>query len=383
MTAGARKPKLLYLVTEDWYFWSHRLPIARAARDAGFEVAVATRVRGHGPRIRNEGFRLLPIGLRRSSQNPLREAAAIIEIIRLYRRERPDLVHHVALKPTLYGAFAAALAGIPAVINALTGMGFVFISTSRKARFLRPLVQTCLGLLLNRPGSRLILQNPDDRRMLVDAGVIAPHRVVPIQGSGVDTATFAPAPEAAGTPIAALVSRMLWDKGVGETVQAARLLKERGAGVRVALVGDPDPDNPASIPLDQLREWQAEGAVVWRGHTEDVAAVLRDTHIAVLPSYREGLPKSLLEAAAAGRPIIASDVPGCREITRHGENGLLVPVKDARALADAIERLANDAELRQRMGRRGRELVEEAFSEAAVVERTLALYREMRARLKA
>lgn len=377
MTGGGPRPKLLYLVTEDWYFWSHRLPIARAARAAGFDVAVATRVTDHGPRIRGEGFRLLPIGLRRGSRNPAREAAALAEIVRLYRRERPDLVHHVALKPTLYGALAAALTGVPAAVNALTGMGFVFTSTRLRARLLRPAVEAGFRLLLNRPGSRLVLQNPDDARMLTEAGVIAPERVVVIRGSGVDTAAFAPAPEPDGTPVAALISRMLWDKGVGETVEAARLLKERGVGVRVLLVGDPDPDNPASIPRARLEAWRAEGLVEWRGHVDDVAALLRRVHIAVLPSYREGLPKSLLEAAASGRPIVASDVPGCREITRQGENGLLVPVRDARALADAIARLAGDPALRWRMGRRGRALVEEAFSEAAVADRTLALYREM------
>lgn len=369
--------KLLYLVTEDWYFCSHRLPIARAAREAGAEIAVATRVGDQGERIEAEGFRLIPIFLRRRSRNPLREARAILEIVRIYRRERPDLVHHVALKPTLYGALAATLTGVPAVINALTGLGFVFISPGWSARILRPLVRGFLRLVLNRPASRLILQNPDDKGLLEGAGVIAPERVVLIPGSGVDTARFAPAPEPPGTPVAVLVSRMLWDKGVGETVAAARMLRDRGVPLRVVLVGDPDPENPASVPLEQLRRWQAEGAVEWRGHVDDVAAVLREAHIAVLPSYREGLPKSLLEAAAAGRPIVASDVPGCREIARHGENGLLVPVRDARALAAALERLAGDGELRRRLGRRGREMVEEGYSEAAVVARTLALYRAM------
>jgi len=377
VTGAVAGAKILYLVSEDWYFCSHRLPIARAARDAGFTVVVATRVGGYGARIRSEGFRLIPISLRRSSRNPFREAAAILEIVWLYLRERPDLVHHVALKPTLYGAFAAAVTRVPRVVNALAGMGYVFVSRDWKARVLRPPIRTLLRLLLNRPGSRLILQNPDDAWMLEDSGVIAPHRIALIRGSGVDTVRFAPAPEPPGTPVAVLVSRMLWDKGVGETVEAARLLKARGVPVRIVLAGDPDPENPAAIPLSRLREWQAEGVVDWRGHVEDVPALLRDSHIAVLPSYREGLPKSLLEAAAAGRPIVATDVAGCREIVRQGENGVLVPVRDAAALADAIEHLAGDAELRRRMGAHGRRLVEGSFSEKAVVQRTLALYRDL------
>lgn len=377
MTASNAKPKLLYLVTEDWYFLSHRLALARAARDAGFEVVVATRVSEHGEQIAAEGFRLVPIKLRRRSHAPLGEAAALLEIIRLYRRERPDLVHHVALKPTLYGALAAAVTGTPAVVNALTGMGYVFISRDWKARAVRPVIRTCFRLLLDRPGSRLILQNPDDKRMLVKAGVIAPGRVAVIRGSGVDTSHFAPAPEPAGPPVALLVSRMLWDKGIGEAVEAARILRERGVPLRLVLAGAPDPENPASIPEAQLRRWNAEGVIEWKGHVDDVAAALRESHIAVLPSYREGLPKTLLEAAAAARPIVASDVPGCREIARHGENGLLVPARQVGPLADAIERLAGDAELRQRMGRRGREMVEECFSEAAVAGQTLALYRDM------
>jgi glycosyltransferase involved in cell wall biosynthesis len=338
MSTAGTKPKLLYLVTEDWYFCSHWMTLAGAARDAGFDVVVATRVGHDGDRIAEEGFHLVPIKLRRRSHAPWREAAAIWEIIRLYRRERPDLVHHVALKPTLYGALGAAVTGVPAVVNALAGMGYVFVSRDWRARALRPMIRICLRLLLDRRGSRLILQNPDDKRFLTDAGVIAPERVALIRGSGVNVDHFAPMPEPEGPPVAVVVSRMLWDKGVGEAVQAARLLRERGSPVRMVLAGDPDPENPASI---------------------------------------SGLPKSLLEAAASARPIVASDVPGCREIARHGENALLVPVRESAALADAIERLARDPKLRHRMGRRGREIVLECFSEVKVVGQTIALYRDI------
>ncbi len=264
MTVARDKPVLLYLVTEDWYFWSHRLPIARAARAAGWDVMVATRVAKHGERIRREGFRLVPIGLRRHSLAPWREAAAIAELLRLYRRERPDLVHHVAMKPVLYGSLAAALAGVPAVVNALAGMGYVFASSGVKARLLRPLIRTAFRWLLDRPNSRLILQNPDDIAAMTK-GTVTAERVALIRGSGVDTQIFRPRDEPEGTPVAVMVSRMLWDKGVGELVEAARLLRRREVPLRVVLVGPPDPDNPASIPERQLRDWDASGDVAWWG----------------------------------------------------------------------------------------------------------------------
>ncbi|MCH8999348.1 MAG: glycosyltransferase family 4 protein [Proteobacteria bacterium] len=381
MTAARDKPVLLYLVTEDWYFWSHRLPIARAARAAGWEVLVATRVAEHGERIRREGFRLVPIGLRRRSLAPWREVAAIAELARLYRRERPDLVHHVAMKPVLYGSLAAALAGVPAVVNALAGMGYVFTSSGVKARLLRPLIRTAFRWLLDRPNSRLILQNPDDIAAMTGAtvakGTVAAERVALIRGSGVDIQIFRPREEPGGTPVAVMVSRMLWDKGVGELVEAARLLRRREVPLRVVLVGPPDPDNPASIPERQLRDWDASGDIAWWGERSDIAEIWAQGQIAVLPSHREGLPKSLLEAAACGRPMVAADVSGCREIVKDGVTGLLVPPGDAGGLADALERLARDPDLRRRLGAAARDLVEREFSEEAVVAQTLALYRSL------
>jgi glycosyltransferase involved in cell wall biosynthesis len=374
--AVQRKPVLLYLITEDWYFCSHRLPIAQAARDAGWEVLVATRVEAHGERIRREGLRLIPIRMRRRTLAPWREAAAIAELVRIYRRERPDLVHHVAMKPVLYGSLAAAISRVPAVVNALAGMGYVFTSSGLKARLLRPLIRAAFRWLLDRPGSRLILQNPDDVAAMTKATVAA-ERVALIRGSGVDTQTLRPQEEPEGTPVAVMVSRMLRDKGVGELTEAARLLRARAVPLRVVLVGPPDPDNPASIAERQLREWDAAGDVAWWGERSDVAEIWANSHMAVLPSHREGLPKSLLEAAACGRPMVATDVSGCREIVRDGVTGLLVPARDAERLAEALERLARDRDLRRRMGAAARDLVERELSEDVVVAQTLALYRSL------
>lgn len=372
------RPKILYLAGEDWSFLSHRLPVARAARDAGYDVMVATRVRGHGREIEAEGFRLFPVSLVRGGRNPFRDLYTVAELTRLYRREKPDIVHHVALKPVLYGSLAAWLAGVPAVVNALTGLGYVFLSDELRARILRALIAPVMRFALGRPNSRLILQNGDDAQLLVAEGLARADRITIIRGSGVDVEAFQPGPETPGEIIAVLASRMLWDKGIGELVDASRLLKQRGVRLRILLLGDPDPDNPASIPESTLRQWDSEGVVTWRARTPGMPLILRNCHIAVLPSYREGLPKSLLEAAAAGLPIVASDAPGCRDIARDGDNAILVPVKNAEKLADAIERLVRDPELRRKMGWRGRKIAETEFADTIVARQTLDLYREMR-----
>lgn len=367
--------KILYLVSEDWYFCSHRLPVARAARDAGAEVVVATRIRDHAAPIEAEGFRLVPIELARSGRNPLHDAGTLAALIRLYRRERPDIVHHVALKPSLYGSIAAWLTRVPGSINAFAGMGFMFISTGLFARALRPVIRTVFRFLLNRPASRVIVQNPDDRALFEYTVGVAPHRIAVIRGSGVDITRYQPGPEPAGVPVAVCVSRMLWDKGIGELVDAARLLKTRGTALRIRLVG-PGDDNPAAIPGAVLADWAAEGIVEVVGASNDIPAEYANAHIAVLPSYREGLPKSLLEAAAAGLPMIATDVPGCREVCRDGETGILVPVRTVEPLADALTRLAEDAALRKAYGENARQLAETAFAEEIVVTKTLDLYED-------
>jgi len=372
-----RRTKLLFLVTEDWYFCSHRLPPARAAQAAGYDVIVATRVERQGAEIKAEGFKLVPLNLRRRSRNPFRELAAIAEIVQVYRRERPDIVHHVALKPVLYGSLAALIVRGPAVVNALAGMGFLFTSRSRLATVLRAVVSRIFRVLLNARGNVLILQNPDDMAVLVSDGLVEPSRVRLIRGSGVDIKRFSPLPEAAGALVVMLAARMLWDKGVGEFVAAASALRARGVTARFVLVGDGDADNPASIPDAQLKAWHESGVVEFWGRCDDMPAAFAQAHIVCLPSYREGLPKVLLEAAACSRPIVATDAPGCREIVRHGENGLLVPLRDAISLADAIELLLGDASLRLKMGRRGRQLVESEFSDVQVALQTLAVYREM------
>lgn len=375
-TASLAGKKVLIVVTEDWAFLLHRLPIGLALRNAGADVVIAARVRKDADRIRAAGLRVAPIRLERSGRNPFYDLRTLWDLIKLCRHERPDLVHHVALKPVLYGSTAAWITGIPAVVNALGGMGFLFIASSPTARALRSVIQLLFRVLMNRRNSRMILQNSDDMTLLSDAAKIRRDRLVLIRGSGVDVDDFKPGTPAEGPPIAVCASRMLHDKGIVELVEAARLLKDRGVAIRIRLVGPTD-DNPASISEEVLTRWAAEGAVEVVGPSDDVAGEYARASIAVLPSYREGLPKALLEAAASGLPMVSTDVPGCREICRHDETGLLVPVRTVEPLADALQRLATDAELRSRFGANARRIVKQDFAEPIIVEQTLDLYRRL------
>jgi glycosyltransferase involved in cell wall biosynthesis len=377
MSGTGANPKLLYLVSEDWYFVSHRLPLARAAKEAGYDVVVATRTAAHGEQIRDAGLRLAPITFERSGLGPLGEARTLRELVRLYRREQPDLVHHVALKPVIYGSLAARAAGVRGVVNALMGLGYVFSSGDVKAQFMRPFVRAALGFALKGPDSRVIVQNRDDFKRLVAQGLAAANSVRLIRGSGVDPSRFETARTDTEKPVVVLPARMLRDKGVLEFAEAARTLKSRGVRARFVLCGEPDPLNPASLTGPEIDTLVRQGAVEYWGWRKDMETVWKSAHIACLPSYREGLPKALLEAAASGLAIVTTDVPGCREIVRQGENGWLVPPRDANALADALGEAIGDPERRARFGSRGRRMVEEEFSLARVISETLDLYREV------
>ena len=370
--------KLLLLITEDRFLWSHRLPIARAALKAGYEVIIATRLTGNAQKIRDEGFRLIPLRLDRESYAPLNELRAIRELRQIYECENPDIVHHVALKPVLYGSVAALGRKNLKVVNALTGLGYLATASSLKARFLRLPIWNSLRFLLSGPNQQVLLQNQEDKELLISRLNVSPEKITIIKGSGVDMNLFRPTPEPAGIPIILLASRMLWIKGIVEFVQAAKLIRNKGIQVRFVLAGDTDLRSPSAIPREQLLEWQASGAVEWWGHQPDMSQTLGQTHIVCLPSHGgEGVPKVLIEAAASGRAIVTTDVPGCRDIVRQGVNGTLVPSKDATSLAKALEELLENPSLRQRMGSRGREIAASEFSEEVVVRETMALYREL------
>jgi glycosyltransferase involved in cell wall biosynthesis len=368
--------KILLFANTDWYLFNFRLALAQALQREGDEVVLVSPDGPYAPRLQALGFRWLSFPLSRQGLNPFAEFGTIVRLARLYRREKPDLVHHFTVKCVLYGSAVARLLRIKTV-NSVTGMGFVFMEGKGPRRILANLVMALYRLVLK--GTFVIFQNPDDRAYFLQHGLVDPKRIALIRGSGVDTARFHPQEEPRGTPLVILPARLLWDKGVEDFVTAARMLRAEQAPLRFALVGDSDPENPASIPLSQLNDWQREGMIEWWGWRGDMEQVYTRASIVCLPSYREGVPKTLLEAAACGRPIVASDVPGCREVVRDGENGYLVPAHDPRAVADAIRKLIADPSRRIQMGKRGREIAVQEFSAAQVTSETLAVYRPLAA----
>lgn len=374
----SRRPTLCFLVTEDWYFVSHRLALAEAAIARGWRVVVATRVGAHAGAITRAGCELRPLRWHRSRNNPWSHAGALLEITRFLRDDPPDLLHLVALKPVVFGAFAARLARRPARVNALAGLGYAFSSDATRARVLRTILRPLLRFALGGPDQVTIVQNRADRDVIIGNRLVAPAQVRLIRGAGVDPAEYA-ARAPVEPPIVVMISRMLWDKGVGRFVEAARALRAAGVTARFVLVGAPDPDNPGSVPLAQLEAWRAHGPVEWWGHRADIPAVLAEASVFCLPTeYGEGIPRSLLEASAAGLAIVATDQAGCREVVEDGVSGLLVPPGDPAALRAALERVAGDAPLRARLGERARARIAEGFTLAQVIGETLDVYESLR-----
>jgi glycosyltransferase involved in cell wall biosynthesis len=367
------------LVNHAGFFLPHRLPLALAARDTGYEVHIATPRSKHVPLIEREGLAWHPVRLTRSGTNPLAELRAVADIVSLYRRVRPDIVHQVTTKPVLYGTTAARLAGVPAVVNAMAGLGHLSLAEDLFHRMVRRIVRLGFRVVLRHPRMKVIFQNEDDRGSFVCAGILDRSQTVIVPGSGVDPEAFRPREGARhDPPVVMLPSRMLYTKGVEEFVSAARSLKAKDVDARFVLVGESDPDNPASIGDAVLESWKSEGVVELWGRRSEMPAVYAEADIIVLPSYREGMPKVLIEAAACGLPAVTTDVPGCRDVVEHELTGLLVPVRDGGvAIAAAVERLLADPELCATMGRRGRERVLATFALTRIIEQTLGIYREL------
>ena len=371
--------RLLYLVNIPRFFLTHRLALALAARDAGYEVHVAT-AQDDGEnvaRIRASGLRHHGLPLQQHGTSPVEEWRALRSVVALYRELRPELTHHITVKMLLYGGLAARLTGVPALVNTVSGLGYVFSSEDRRARRLRGPVSMGYRLLLRHPNSCTIFQNPDDREHFVQRGLVSAGQARVIRGSGVDVTRFTPQPEPGGTPRVLFVGRLLWQKGLAEFVDAARQLRAAGVAARFSIAGHGEAGNPDSVPAATLAAWQAEGLIDYLGQREDMPQVYAGAQVVCLPSWREGVPRALIEAAACGRALVASDVPGCREIVQHEVNGLLVPSRDASALAAALRRLLDDAALRGRMGAAGRDLAQREFSLERVNAATLALYSEL------
>lgn len=371
--ASPPKPRLLYVVTEDWAFLSHRLPMARAAREAGFEVHVATRITNGASAIEAERFILHPIPFARGSLSPVANLSTVAALRHVHREVKPVLTHHVALQACVLGMLASL--GRPyACVNAFIGLGYSFTSETGKARVVRALIGLLLRFLINRNHCIALVQNPDDLAALLSLG-IAKSRIALIAGSGVDTHRFTPVPEPGGAPTFGFVGRLLDDKGVRTLVAAHRLLRTRIPDAQLLIAGTPDPANPASVTEAEATSWSTQPGTAWLGQVNDIAGFWARTHVAVLPSRREGLPLSLLEAAACGRAMIASDVPGCREVVIQEQTGLLFPVDDVPALADAMARLAADPRLRARCATAARSRVVERFAAEIIGRQVVELYR--------
>jgi glycosyltransferase involved in cell wall biosynthesis len=370
--------KILYVLNGVPFFLSHRLPLALAAQKEGFDIHVAAPAHESSARIGGYGFHFHPITMSRKGIHPLQELSTLRELTKLYRSVRPTLVHHLTIKPILYGGIAARRARVPAVVSAVTGMGYVFSATGMKAALLRGVVTRAYRKVLCHPRSKVIFQNPDDQRAFIDGRMIDASAAVLIKGSGVDTAEYSPQPEPNGRPLVIFAGRMIWDKGVGEFVQAAQKLRSAGVNARFALIGESDPGYPGTVPNEQLTKWRDENVCEWWGQRKDMPHVFAESNIVCFPSYyREGVPKVLIEAASCGRAIVSTDMPGCREIARHEYNALLVPPRNVDLLADALSRLLNDRGLREQLGRRGREMVMNEFSVEMIIAQTMAVYREL------
>lgn len=376
--ARPEKPRLVVLVNPDWFFLSHFVERALAAKRAGYDVFVLCSDTGNGKIIEELGIRFIPIGMSRHGLAPWRQLRTLWCVRREYKRLRPSLVWQIGLKPIVLGSLAAISAGVAKVVNAPVGMGFVFAGASLKARTLRPVVLWALKHLLNPPGSRVVFENGDDLREMVRIGAVRSNAAVLIRGAGVDIERYTPEPEPEGVPVVLFAARLIWEKGVGVFVDAARILRAQGIEARFLVAGGVDHESSSAVPESQLRDWEAEGTITWLGARRDMARVIADCNLFCLPThYREGLPKVLLEAMACGRACIATDAPGCREAITDGDNGLLVPVRDAQALAQALRHLLERPELRRRMGERGRERVEGQFSQERVIAETLDVYESL------
>ena len=370
--------RLLFVVNVDWFFLSHRLPVALAAMRAGYEVHVATGITDRLTELQSYGLAVHPLRMRRGRAGIAAEWGAFFELVQLFRAVKPDLVHLVTIKPVLYGGIAARLAGTRAVVAAISGLGFVFVDNGVRAQLRRLVVGWLYRLALGKAALKVIFQNENDRDCLVQLARLLSSKHEIIRGSGVNMSQYVPTPLPTGVPVIVMACRLIADKGVWEFIEAARLLRQRSVACRLCLVGSIDTDNPASLSNADLARIRAEGIVELWGQRSDMAHVMAQAHIVALPSYYgEGLPKVLIEAAACGRAVVTTDMPGCRDAVLPGQSGMLVPARDSVALANAFQLLIGDPLLCAKMGRAGRTFAQREFDLAGVVARHLGIYKEL------
>jgi len=374
--------KIVLFANTDWYLYNFRLSTALQLKSQGIDVVMVSPRGDFHDRFQTHGIGWRELPMDRASLNPIREAGTLKKLVALLRTEQPDLLHSFTLKCAVYGAMAARIAKVPAVVNAVTGLGYVFSSDRPKARMLRPIVSLLMRSTLGQGHSRIILQNSDDASAFESLKLAPAENIRLIRSSGVNTSRFSPVLRECGEgkPLRVLLAaRLVWEKGIQEFVDASRLLKQQGRAMEFLLAGMPDPGNPRSVSRQQATAWQDAGLVTWLGHVDDMAGLLGTVDVMALPSYyREGVPKSLIEAAASGVALVTTNLPGCREVvTADGEDGLYVEPRHAQSLATALARLDDDRELLMRLGLRARQKALADFDEQVVVQRTCDVYTEL------
>ena len=373
-----RSLRVCLVITEDWYFWSHRRSLARYLTAHGHDVHLVTRLSKLKADIEAAGVTPHSVGLQRTAKNPFSEAVVTRRMAGLFHELKPDVVHLVGMKPILYGSIASRMAKVPATVCAIAGLGWLFTPGGILKTSARQLVSRYFRhALSNNPRVQYLVQNSHHRDVLLQNKMAGSDQVTIVSGAGVDPNRFRVQPEPDSLPTVMTHARMLWDKGIGDLVDAARIIKQQNVDCRIRLVGDPDPANPASIPMEQLNAWNAEEIVTWQGRSSEIPQLLADSHIACLPSYHEGFPLSLVEAMSCGRPVVTNDIPGCRDAVTHERSGLLVPKGDAPELAKAIVRLVQDPALRRRYGAHGRRDVMKRMCSEIVNQQTLDCYAQL------
>ena len=373
--------KILLFANTDWYLFNFRLSLAEKLKREGWDVVLISPPGEYGHKLIESGFNWIPFDFSNRSTNPFGEFAVILRLIRLYRRERPDLAHHFTIKCVLYGGIAARFSRGISVVNAVTGLGHIFTDSGLKARLLRPVVGLLYRKALNRNNARVIFQNEDDRLHFINTKLVDKSLTHLIRGSGVNCDVFSPnqVESVSDNKVVSVLfaSRLLREKGIYELLGAAKILKASGLNVEFLIAGDLYPGNPSSLTESELDDIKKLDMVTCLGHVHDMQALLAKTDIVVLPSYREGTPRILIEAAAMEKPIVCTDIAGCVGLVEEGVNGFLVPVKAIDLLAEKLKILILDGQLRRNFGRAGREIVLSEFDEKRVLQKTFNVYQEL------
>lgn len=365
--------KIIYFANTTWYLYNYCLPFAKAAQQSGCDVLMVSPTGEYSALFEKEGLRFINLEFQRRSINPIKEGIALNRLKKLYTQEKPDIVHHFTLKCNIYGSMATKVASIPKVVNSITGLGHVFSGDQLNRRILRFFVKYLFRRAL--VDTAILFQNPDDLAEFIKEGLVTEEQSTLIRSSGVDLEKFKFHPEPEGIPLVLFAGRLIFDKGILEFIEAARLLKSKDVKARFIIVGRPDPENMTSIPNKFLNSWKEEGIIEYWGWQKDMSPIYQQTHIMCLPTYyREGIPKTLIEASASGRPIVTTDTQGCREVVQDNRNGLLIPTHSIQKLAEALQQLIENNEMRQKMGIEGRLIAEENFGLQDVINSVMKIY---------